>query len=189
MFALWNRFQKLAQIEGKDPEKIVLTRTGKSASSMFKSNFVYTGLLRPDTKIENGDVITRTNRGQKETFLVVSMRPADTSIQATLYKCNAFISIYRVGGKMYDENDNLIDTGLVHVTDVPASHVTINLQMRVVDSGILPSTTKEFRIPKCDIKELDRITYDGNNYCVDTVDYTKFDGLLAVQVSNDNRSL
>lgn len=75
------------------------------------------------------------------------------------------------------------------VADVPANHVTVNAQMRALDAGLLPSTTKEFRLPICDIKELDRIVLDGENFCVDAIDRTKFDGLLAVQTSNDNRTI
>lgn len=190
MFALFNRFKKPIEIEGKSPEKIVLTRVGKSSSSNFKSNFVFTGLLEEDTKLENGDIFKCKVGAKEETFMVVSVRIADESTQATVYKCNGVASIYRAGEKQYDENDNLIGGGLTHIIDIPTNHMTVNSSLRQIQySGYLPSTTKEFRIPKCDIKLLDRIVLDGKNFCVDSIDSTKFDGLLAVQTSDDNRTL
>lgn len=125
-----------------------------------------------------------------ETYLVISVRKADESTQATVYKCNGIAHIYRTGEKQYDENDNVISEGTVLIADVPTNHMTVNASLRQVQySGYLPSTTKEFRLPKCDVKLMDRIVLDGQNFCVDAIDSTKFDGLLAVQTSNDNRNL
>ena len=187
MFALFNRFKKQITVHGKDSEWIVLTRTGKSSSSNFKSNFVYTGLLQDDSKLENGDVFITTIRNIPKTFMVVSVRIADASIQATVYECNGVAHIYRPT-EAYDENDELTGTGLKYIGYMDTNHVTVNAQMRLLDAGLLPSTTKEFRMPKCDIKELDQIQLDGQKFCVDSIDLTKFNGLLAVQTSNDNRA-
>ena len=191
MFAQFNAFKRPITIVSKNPEYAVFARVGKSSSSNFKSNFVYSCLLQENTKLENGDVFTaKTGIGQKEnTFLVVSVRRADSSIQATVYRCNGIAHIIRAGETTYDENDMPIEGETRAVADVPANHVTVNAQMRALDAGLLPSTTKEFRLPICDIKELDRIVLDGENFCVDAIDRTKFDGLLAVQTSNDNRTI
>lgn len=191
MFAQFNAFKRPITIVNKNPEYAVFARVGKSSSSNFKSNFVYSCLLQENTKLENGDVFTaKTGIGQKEnTFLVVSVRRADSSIQATVYRCNGIAHIIRAGETTYDENDMPIEGETRTVADVPANHVTVNAQMRALDAGLLPSTTKEFRLPICDIKELDRIVLDGENFCVDAIDRTKFDGLLAVQTSNDNRTI
>lgn len=191
MFAQFNAFKRPITIVNKNPEHAVFARVGKSSSSNFKSNFVYSCLLQENTKLENGDVFTaKTGIGQKEnTFLVVSVRRADSSIQATVYRCNGIAHIIRAGETTYDENDMPIEGETRAVADVPTNHVTVNAQMRALDAGLLPSTTKEFRLPICDIKELDRIVLDGENFCVDAIDRTKFDGLLAVQTSNDNRTI
>ena len=191
MFAQFNAFKRPITIVNKNPEYAVFARVGKSSSSNFKSNFVYSCLLQENTKLENGDVFTaKTGIGQKEnTFLVVSVRRADSSIQATVYRCNGIAHIIRAGETTYDENDMPIEGETRAVADVPANHVTVNAQMRALDAGLLPSTTKEFRLPICDIKELDSIVLDGENFCVDAIDRTKFDGLLAVQTSNDNRTI
>ena len=189
MFALFNRFKQPIDIVGKDPEKIVLTRVGKSNASNFKSNFVFTGLLQENTKLQNGDLFSCTVKGTKKDFIVVALRPSAESVQATVYMCNGTISVTRKGEEKYNEDGDLIGTELVHVLDTPCNHVTVNANMRMMDAGLLPSTTKEFRVPICDINLLDRITLDGKNYCVDAIDTTKFAGLLAVQTSDDNRNL
>lgn len=188
MFSYFNRFKKPINIRGKASEKIVLTRVGKSNSSNFKSNFVYTGLLQNDSKLENGDIFECKLRGKVKNFIVVSVRIADASVQATVYECNGMAEIYRPQ-KIYDEYDNLTSESLVKIDEIPTNHVTVNATMRLLNAGLLPSTTKEFRLPKCDLKLMDRIVLDGENFCVDAIDTTKFAGMLSVQTSNDNRKL
>ncbi len=190
MFAMFNRFKIPINIYGKEPEKAVFARVGKTSSSNFKSNFVYSVLLSEKTKLENGDIFTaKTGLQKKEsTFLVISVRRADESIQATVYRCNGVADIYRATPE-YDEFDQVVGNTIKLVDSVAVNHTTVNAQMRLLNAGLLPSTTKEFRMPKCDIKEMDRIILDGEKYCVDAIDKTKFDGLLAVQTSNDNRTL
>ena len=192
MFSYFNRFKQPITVVNKPDvqEKVVLTRTGKSASSNFKSNFVYTCLLQEDTSLENGDVFIAKTKLSRELhkYLVVSVRRADESVQATVYQCNGVAEIYRPE-EQYDEAGDLVGAALTLIGTVDTNHVTVNANMRLLDAGLLPSTTKEFRTPKCDIKLMDRIILDGQSYCVDAIDTTKFDGLLAVQTSNDNRSL
>ena len=184
------------EIVGKGVENIRPQRQGRSGSSNFKQNFVWTGLLDDNSKLANGDIVyfkpTHLAK-KKEWFLVINVRPSTMSSQATLYKCNGIAEIWRQD-EIYDENDNLVSSGLVKVNEIATNHVTVNEKMRLLDAGLLPSTTKEFRLPICDIKLMDRIVLKVNgeadgNYCVDAIDKTKFDGLLAVQTSNDNRSL
>ena len=192
MFNYFNRFKQPIKVLNKPDlnEKAVLTRTGKSASSNFKSNFVYTCLLQENTRLENGDIIRAKTKLSREyhNYLIVSVRRADESVQATAYQCNGDAEIWRPT-EVWDSNDDLVGSELTKVAEVPTNHVTVNSNMRLLDAGLLPSTTKEFRMPKCDIRLMDRIVLEGRNYCVDSVDTTKFDGLLAVQTSNDNRSL
>ena len=190
MFAMFNRFKTPIDIKGKEPEKAVFSRVGKTGSSLFKSNFVFSCLLQENTKLENGDIFTAKTGIQKResTFLVISVRRADESVQATVYRCNGVAEIYRATPE-YDEFDQEVGSTLSLVDKIPVNHTTVNAQMRLLNAGLLPSTTKEFRMPVVDIKEMDRIVLDGQNYCVDAIDKTKFDGLLAVQTSNDNRTL
>lgn len=190
MFANFNRFKTPINIKGKDPEKIVMTRVGKTGSSLFKSNFVFSCLLQENTKLQNGDIFTAKAgiQRQENTYLVISVRQSDESIQATVYRCNGVAEIWRATPQ-YDELDQEIGNTLEMVGTTPVNHTTVNAQMRLLNAGLLPSTTKEFRMPKCDIQEMDRIILDGMSYCVDVIDTTKFDGLLAVQTSNDNRTL
>ncbi len=186
---------KLTMADGRE-EKIALTRQGRSGTSNFKSNFVWTGLCSENTQLKNGDVFScrPLPRMKEEKFLVISVRPSALSTQATVYQCNGVAEIQRKGEDDYDEYGNVVSAELKTVGEVSTNHVTVNATMRLLDAGLLPSTTKEFRLPKCDIKLMDRIALKVNGevegyYCVDAIDTTKFDGLLAVQTSNDNRSL
>lgn len=187
---MFNAFRKPISIQGKGDEKAVFTRVGRSNSSNFKSNFVYTALLKDNSKLENGDVFTCNFHGRKRTFLTISVRTTDQSIQATVYECNCTVKVQRLSPK-FDQYDNQIGNEIQDVLAVPANYVTVNAAMRTFDAGLLKSTTKEFRMPKCDIKLLDRLVLDvdGSLYCVDVVDETKFAGLLSIQTSEDNRSL
>lgn len=199
MLGHFRRYQETANIVGKEPEKVVMTRQTKSGASNFKQNFVYTCLCQDNTALENGDVFTVkmncAGKPKEETFIVVSVRHSDYSIQATAYKCNGVAEIFRPEEK-YNDYDELIGYDLNKITEMPVNHMTVNAHMRLLDEGLLPSTTKEFRIPKCDIKEMDLIIlkdqFNGEDFnsrfCVDVIDRTKFDGLLAVQTSNDNRN-
>ena len=193
MYVISNFFmgQKVSiDIQGKGKEKANFSRVGKTGSSNFKSNFVYSCLLQDDTKLENGDIFTaKTGIQRRESvFMVISVRRSDVSVQATVYRCNGEAEVWRATPQ-YDEFDQEIGSELALVGKIPVNHVTVNAKMRLIDAGLLPSTTKEFRMPITDIQEMDRIILDGQSYCVDAIDKTKFDGLLAVQTSNDNRTL
>ena len=188
MFSMFNRFKKVVHIRGKPDEKVVVTRQGRSVTSNFKNNFVYTALLQENTRIENGDLLEMTLFDKPAFFLVVSVRKADASVQATFYLCNGLAFIYRPT-EVYDENDNLTGHELRRVASVHVNHTIVNDYMRLLAPGVLPTTTKEFRMQKCDVRLLDRIVVDGDKFVVDAIDNTKFDGLLAVQTSIDNRDL
>ncbi len=200
MIGYFSKYKETLVIEGKGEEKAVLTRSSRSASSNFKGNFVYNALLESQTQLENGDLcqckLNVKKRDVKEkTFLVVSVRHADYSSQAVLYECNGIATIYRPN-EIYNDNDEVTSYDMEKITEVPVNHMTINDHLRLLQAGLLPSETKEFRMQKCDIKEMDRIVvrdmngeYDESVFVVDAIDRTKFDGLLAVQTSIDNRPL
>ena len=187
MFSMFNRFKKPVRIKGKPDEKVVLARQSRTTGSNFKNNFVYTALLQENTLMENGDLCEMMLYDKPAFFLVVAVRKTDDAIQATLYQCNGLAFIFRPI-EIHDEHDNLVKTELKRVACVHVNHTIINDYLRLIDAGTLPSVTKEFRMQKCDVKLLDRIVLDGEKYAVDAIDNTKFDGLLAVQTSLDNRS-
>lgn len=193
MNQFFNAYRVPAVFNDGTREKMAFTRQGRSGTSNFKSNFVWTALCDKDTKIKNGDVFRAKPRGcsSELVFLAISVRPSSYSTQATVYSCNGIAQIFR-NIEEYDEFDNLKSSEMKHIADVYTNHVTVNATMRLLDAGLLPSTTKEFRLPMCDIQLMDRIVLESNGkvetYCVDAIDTTKFDGLLAVQVSFDNRS-
>lgn len=188
MFANFNRFRKQIRILNKRSELAVLTRGARSNATNFKNNFVFSALLEECTLLENGDVFFADVNGVEKVFLTVAVSRADNSTQAICYACNGYIDIFRPI-KIYDRFDNLSETKLKYIESVPTNHMTISGYMRMLDSGLLPSTTKEFRVPVCNIQLLDRIVFDGDFFCVDSVDRSKFDNLLAIQVSADNRNL
>lgn len=175
-------------------EKMAFTRQGRSGTSNFKSNFVWTALCDRNTCLKNGMLFVAKPRGCPSDlrFMAVSVRPSAYSTQATVYQCNGIAHVYR-HVEEYDDYDNLKSSEVRHIADVDTNHVTVNASMRTLDAGLLPSTTKEFRLPICDIQLMDRIVLEVNgsiegNFCVDAIDKTKFDGLLAVQTSFDNRA-
>ena len=188
MFNRFNRYQKQIALKDGSIEKAVFTRVGRSNSSNFRTNFVYTLLLKLGTAVSNGDLVKCEIYGKKRTFIIVSIRHTDSSVQATAYECNCNIEVYRSETK-YDDYDNEIGHSVECVLTTEANYVTVNSSMRMMDAGLLPSSTIEFRNPICDIRELDSIVLDGENYCVDAIDKTKFFGMLAIQVSYDERSL
>lgn len=186
MFLMFNRFKKTIHIRGKPDERAVFTRQGRSITSNFKNNFVSTILLQENTRLENGDLFEVKLDDGWTKFLVVSVRRGDLSVQGVVYRCNGEAEILRPVER-YDENDNLCGTDILFVAKVPVNHMIINDYMRMTDPGLLPSVTKEFRMQKCDVRLLDRLVVDGDKFVVDAIDNTKFDGLLAVQTSVDNR--
>lgn len=187
MFAMFNRYQKPIWVKGKPNEKVVLIRQSRSTNSNFKNNFVYTALLQENTRLVTGDLFEMDLYGNNSFFLVVTVRKTNDSIQATIYQCNGLAMIYRPI-EIHDDYDNLVEKQWRRVACVHTNHVIVNDYMRLVTPGVLPSTTKEFRMQKCDVQLLDRIVVDGEKFVVDAIDNTKFDGLLAVQASIDNRS-
>ena len=188
IFERFNRFKKTITLPDGTSEKAVYTRLGRSNTSNFRMNFVYTLLVSDNTRLENGMLFTADIYGKVRKFLAVSVRHTEGSVQLIAYECNCSVEIYRPT-TLYDKYDNEIGSEVTLVDTTSANYVTINASMRTLDAGLLPATTKEFRMPKCNIQELDRIVLNDENYCVDAIDQTKFFGMLAVQVSLDERSL
>lgn len=183
MFSYFNMSKQPIKIQGKKGEYIVLTRQNNSSSSNFKFNYVFKGLLQEDSALENGDVFTDSH-GVKH--MVVACRRTLVCYQCTVYRQNADIMIQRL---VKEYAGNVVKgTRVVDIGKMPTLHTTINGTMRLLDSGLLPTTTKQFIVPKCDIRLLDRILLDGVRYQVDMIDETKFAGVYAVQVSIDKRS-
>ena len=187
MFAKFNRYKKPIYIKDKPPEQVVLIRQSRSQSSNFKNNFVYSALLQEDTQLQNGDLFEMDLYGNATFFLVVAVRKTKDSIQATIYQCNGLAMIYRPV-EVHDDYDNLVSKEWKRVACVHTNHMIINDYLRQLVPGVLPAVTKEFRMQKCDVQLLDRIIIDGEKFVVDAIDNTKFDGLLAVQTSVDNRA-
>ena len=67
--------------------------------------------------------------------------------------------------------------------DINAHQKTVNAAMKLFDSGLLDKTVYTFVIPVNSIKLGDRI----NEYQVDSIDTTSYEGFMYVQVSTDKR--
>ena len=170
-------------VAGKSNELIFCTRKGRSetASSMNNERIA---LLQDNTSITNADLVT--NITTNISYLVVGRESSNEANHAQLRKINATGVIVRIiakyvnGTKVGDQEQSLF-------SNVPLSEATVSGNAKLYDAGILQNTVKKFIMQNLEIKLLDRIKVNGNNYQIDAVDNTKYEGLLEVQCSIDNR--
>lgn len=166
---------------GKDTEKVLVTRRGKSESSSVQS-YDKAATFQDDTKFSEGDLITNTSTLEK--FFIVSK---ESSVEATigqLKKINASVVLYRVSG-----NSTVGYKGtLVNTYDSYQRVVTGN--MKQYDAGLLDTTVRKFILNNTiNISVNDRLVFDSKFYTVSAIDDGKYIGLYDVQVADDKRKV
>lgn len=162
------------QVLGKPNEPIVFKSVGRGKSPHDENN-KNTILLQDGTKITTGDIITRPDNS---IHLVVSRRRNIMADKGQTLKANTTVSLYSITGNS--------TTGLhmsTIVENIPAHQKTVNAAMKLFDSGLLEKTVYTFIIPKYNLKLGDRI----NEFQVNSIDTTSYEGFMYVQVETDKR--
>jgi hypothetical protein len=171
---------------GKSNELIVVTRRGKTTDTKVMNN-VRTAMLKDNTVLTNGDLVK--NLSTFEEFLVVGLQKSTSgAVQAQLHKVNCTVDIVRLTQVFSNGTPTGKYTETPLYTNIGASYVDVTAQMKLYDSGLLPTSTRKFILPKLEgIKILDRIKF-GTEVCqVDDVNLTQNESLLTIQTSIDKR--
>ena len=144
------------------------------------------GLILPDANLQSGEIL----QANSMTFLVQSVNP-DPAMQATVWfavRTNTTL-IHKREKTTIDKNYNPITCWETINADVPAFGEIVTYELRQQDPGLLEGTRYVFQISKnTNLKELDRIVYQGSNYRVDSIDDVGMEGIARVQVSVDTRT-
>jgi hypothetical protein len=167
-----------AKISGKTDEKIVISRAEKS-NTQTNYNFTRKGVVKRNTGITNGDFITVGSAS----YFVIGAIPT----QVKLREVNCTVDICKIT-KKYNGSKELGDFEEIIHHNIPAFYENINGNMKLYDSGLLPTTVKRFILLNDITVQNDyRIKLNGKNYKVNYIDDSRYPKLLHVQTENDNR--
>lgn len=173
--------QEPIQIRGKPDEKVVPSRVARS-STISTINNKMNLLLQKGTLIVNGDIITF--RGSIWYATAHSKTAFGEGTQ--IFKCNDLMTHVRLVPK-YVGTNKVGDTEQVVQSNVPINHWDITAQMRQYDLGLLSNTIKKVMVGQVGIQVKDRLKFDGKNYHVEGINDGKYEGLVELQISADNR--
>lgn len=162
------------EVLGKSSETFVFKRAGRGTSRTDENNR-YSLLLQDGTQVTTGDIVIRSDTS---VHFVVSRRDNVMSSIGQTLRANTKVSLWAVTG-----NATVGYKKTQVATDVNAHQRTVNAAMKLFDSGLLDKTVYTFVIPVSSIKLGDRI----NEYQVDSIDTTSYEGFMYVQVSTDKR--
>ena len=169
-------------VVGKANELIFATRRGRSEAPTVMNNEKQ-GLLQDDTQLVAGDLVKNTKSGVS--YFIQAKQQSTEATACQLRKINASIEIQHLSKHF---NNGSIDYYVVasKLKDVEASHIEITAKMQQYDLGLLSTTTVAFITQVVDVKLTDRIVFNGVNYIVNSVNTSKYEGLLYVQCAPDN---
>lgn len=173
----------ICKINGKPDEKIVFKRRGKT-NTRFNDNYIFECVLQDNTSLTNGDIIIDDTG---VCYFVIARRDGYLSKIAQMQKTNSSVIICKLVDKFVG-TVNKGKTEQLLYSNVPVFYEDISGNMRLYDSGLLPTTTKRILMHNSNVVSLDyRIKLNGSNYKINDINTSKYPGLLYIQVEIDNR--
>lgn len=165
--------------------KVSLKRCTKSSRDLGSREAYWEGLILSNATLISGEILTiETNK-----YLVQS-----TNIDVASGECIFFAAIsnatltHKRLVETIDGSNNVIQQWQDINTNIYGYGEIVTYQLRQYDPGLLPQTRYIFQVPKSiNVVELDRITYNDNNYKVESIDSIGLVGVVRIQLSTDIR--
>lgn len=171
-------------IVGKQDEKVLITRRGKSTDSRV-INDEKKILAFPTTNLICGDLITRQTF--KDSYFIIAKQSTKECVECQGIRVNAKATIYRLD-KKYEDLEYVGNTEELILEDIPIYFKDVSASMKFYDAGLLKDTTKIIMVQgNIDIKELYRVKLNGVDYQVDNIDVGRYENMFYIQLSEDTR--
>ena len=187
-FTAQTEISKIYDLQGalRSTEKVHYTRQGISNND-FAHTHKYKGLMQSDTMAQEGDLLVDTHSGDK--FLCTAMRKTAFAIQSNLWKCDSECGLYHLTNKYV--GTQIVGKEMKPIKlNIPCVQKDTNGRIKFFDASLLESTIKLVYIQYVDnVAIADRLTIDGKNYQIDSIDSASVKGVLAIQLSEDKRKL
>lgn len=179
---------RLTTINRMTPETayISLKRSTKAIYSPSAREAMFEGLIEAKSNLLSGETFSiDTNTYITQT---ADYDTASKEIIVFAVRANAFVSIsYETEAP--DENFNLIKTWVPIALNIPVYKEVITRAQRQFDVGLLDNTIYMVLISKTiEIREMYRISFEGKNYKVESIDENGLEGVYKIQLSKDTRS-
>lgn len=174
-------------IEGKESEKVLITRRGKSTASRV-INDEKKILAFVDSNLTCGDIITRNLNRDNNKYFIVARQSTRDCVECQCMRVNSQASIYKITSR-YDDLELVGSNEEILYENIPIYFKDVSATMKFYDAGLLKDTTKVIMIQNTyDIKELYRVKFNGANYQVDNIDIGRYENMLYIQLSEDTRA-
>jgi hypothetical protein len=166
----------------------------KNATTPFSRGKVHKGIFAcPKEHVDNGDIIL--DRGEADYYFVMDKKTEifngeEVYIDATMYRCDEVIDIYRFGEGIRDTFGRVVDTSAVLVAEkVRGMFNPLNFDIKEQQDRVLPDNKIKLCIQeKVGIKVADRIvTSKGTKYQVLSIDNISLQNLVFCVVDSDVR--
>lgn len=175
------------EIEGKEKEKVLITRRGKSTASRV-INDEKKILAFVDSNLVCGDIITRNLNKDTNKYFIVARQSTRDCVECQCMRVNSQASICKISSK-YEDLELVGSNEELLYENIPIYFKDVSATMRFYDAGLLKDTTKIIMIQNTyDVKELYRVKFNGVNYQVDNIDTGRYENMLYIQLSEDTRA-
>lgn len=164
--------------------KVSIKRSTRASRDLGVREGYWEGLILYDANIQSGEIISI--RDNKYLVQTVDYDPASMECAFFAAKCNAVLKHQRYVEDV-DENNNLIQEWKTLNEFVYAFENIETYRLSSSPIGLVDSTKYVFEISKSeDIKELDRLVYEGKNYKPVSIN-NSMKGILIIQAAFDER--
>ncbi len=172
--------------------KVSIKRSTRASRDLGVREGYWEGLILADALLQSGEVISiNTDRGT-EKYLTQSVNTDYASTEHAFFaaKANAVLQ-HKRETETLDENNNPVKTWAdvnPVAPNINAYGEIVTYSLRQFDPGLLEQTRYIFQVPKSiNVKELDRIVYNGDPYQAVSIDDIGMSGVDRVQAAVDSR--
>lgn len=168
--------------------RVSIKRSTKASRDLGIREGYWEGLVLYESTLLSGEIISICD----EKYLVQSVNYDHASLECAFFsaKCNAVVQHKRLL-KDVDEHWNPVTKWRLVDEGKPFIHCygeIVTYRLRQEDPGLLEQTRYILQISKSvDIKELDRIVLEGENYQIESIDPLALSGVVRVQLGIDVR--
>lgn len=167
--------------------KISIKRSTRAIRDFGAREAHWEGLIPLEVNLQSGELFEID--GKRYLVQSVVFDPASRETACYVVKTNCVLQHQRQV-RTVDKTTKIASVSWDTINEnIDSYGEIVTVEMRHRDPGILQATRYIFQLPKAlDVRQLDRIVFNGDNYRVDAINDVGMEGIVRIQVSEDNRT-
>jgi hypothetical protein len=166
--------------------KAVIKRSTKATYSTTARESLFEGLIESNVNLKSGEIISHSGNS----YLVQTVQ-VERSGESEIYlaKANVITTLWRESETLDADFNKVKAWGQVTgAINIPGYCEIIARLQRQQNAGFIDNTIYVLQIPNTiQVKKMDRVTFDGEKYKVESIDPSGMEGVYKIQLSADTR--